>query len=213
MDKVNTLKELLISSEKNYSKNTAFYLKDKGGAIFEVTYEKFRGDCECLGTALIYELQAKGKNVAIFMANSYQWCVSYLAIAGGVGIVVPLDKELPSQEFYNIAEFAEIDTVITDSNGYKIISMDKERKKSLKIITVGDAEYPDTISFDELNHINFHLHFLYQKTTPTNKMYIQLRYLLRPSKSNHPYSFQGELNQRNRNYFYLSTHKMSQTGR
>ncbi|MBO5937819.1 MAG: AMP-binding protein [Clostridia bacterium] len=150
MDKANTLKELLTISERKYSKNTAFYLKDKGGAIYEVTYEKFRSDCESLGTALICELQAKGRNVAIFMANSYEWCVSYLAVAGGVGTVVPLDKELPCQELYNIAQFAEIDTVITDSYGYKVLSQDEEKKKSLKIITVGEEKYEDTHSFCQL---------------------------------------------------------------
>ena len=150
MDKANTLKELLTNSERKYSKNTAFYLKDKGGAIYEVTYEKFRSDCESLGTALICELQAKGRNVAIFMANSYEWCVSYLAVAGGVGTVVPLDKELPCQELYNIAQFAEIDTVITDSYGYKVLSQDEEKKKSLKIITVGEEKYEDTHSFSQL---------------------------------------------------------------
>ena len=147
MDKINTLKELLISSENKYKGNTAFYLKDKGGAIYGVSYEKFKSDCDSLGTALIYELGAKGKNIAIFMANSYKWCVSYLAVAGGVGTVVPLDKELPCEEFYNIAEFAEIDTVITDDNGYKTISRDEERKNTLKIIS--DEKYEDSISFDD----------------------------------------------------------------
>ncbi len=150
MDKVNTLKELLITSERNYRDNAAFLLKDKGGAIYEVTYEKFKFDCECLGTALIYELDAKNKNVAIFMANSYQWCVSYLAVVGGVGTVVPLDKELPCNEFYNIAEFAEIDTVITDEYGYKVISKMQEKKKFLKIILVGNTAYEDVILFEQL---------------------------------------------------------------
>ena len=150
MDKVNTLKELLITSERNYRDNAAFLLKDKGGAIYEVTYKKFKCDCDCLGTALIYELDAKNKNVAIFMANSYQWCVSYLAVVGGVGTVVPLDKELPCNEFYNIAEFAEIDTVITDEYGYKVISQMQEKKKFLKIILVGNTAYEDVILFEQL---------------------------------------------------------------
>ena len=105
MDNIDTLKSLLYESERKYRNNTAFYLKDSGGAIYEVTYEKFKSDCDCLGTALIYELGAKGKNVAVFMANCYEWCVSYLAVTGGVGTVVPLDKELPCNELYNIIEF------------------------------------------------------------------------------------------------------------
>ena len=150
MDKVDTLKELLISSERKFSNNTAFYLKDNGGAIYEISYKKFKSDCDCFGTALIYDLEAKDKNIAIFMANSYQWCVSYLAVAGGVGTVVPLDKELPCQELYNITEFAEINTIITDAYGYKVLSQNEEKKKSLRIITVGNEKYEDALLFDEL---------------------------------------------------------------
>ena len=58
MDSISTLKELLSESERKYKGNTAFYLKDKGGAIYEVTYEKFKSDCDCFGTALVYELGA-----------------------------------------------------------------------------------------------------------------------------------------------------------
>ena len=150
MIKTNTLKELLLHSERNYRSNTAFYLKDKGGAIYPLTYEKFKSDCDCLGTALICELEAKDKNIGIFMANRYEWCVSYLAVTGGVGTVVPLDKELPCGELYNIISFAEIDTVITDENGYKTLVQDDGKIKKLKVILVGENENEDTYSFQKL---------------------------------------------------------------
>ncbi len=150
MDKINTLKELLSVSEKKYKSHTAFYLKDKGGAIYEVSYESFKCDCDCFGTALIYELGAKDKNIAVFMPNCYEWCVSYLAVTGGVGTVVPLDKELPCEELYNIIDFAEIEVIITDSYGYKTLSQNDVQKKKLKIIIVGDSENEDTVSFKEL---------------------------------------------------------------
>ena len=150
MVKTNTLKELLAHSERNFRNNTAFYLKDKDGAIYPLTYEKFKSDCDCLGTALACELSAKDKNVGIFMANQYEWCVSYLAIAGGVGTVVPLDKELPSGELYNIIEFAEIDTLITDDNGYQTLVQDEEKIKKLKVILVSENKTAGTFSFEEL---------------------------------------------------------------
>ena len=61
MDNINTLKSLLYESERKYRNNTAFYLKDSGGAIYEVTYEKFKSDCDCLGTALIMSSVQKAK--------------------------------------------------------------------------------------------------------------------------------------------------------
>ena len=150
MVKTNTLKELLIRSERNYRNNTAFYLKDKGGAIYPLTYEKFKSDCDCLGTALICDLGAKGKNIGIFMANRYEWCVSYLAVTGGVGTVVPLDKELPCGELYNIIEFAEIDTLITDDIGYNTLMQNEDAVKKLRIILVAENETEGTYSFQKL---------------------------------------------------------------
>ena len=150
MENINTLKALLYDSEKKYRNNTAFYLKDSGGAIYEVTYEKFKADCDCFGTALMYEIGAKGKNVAVFMANCYEWCVSYLAVTGGVGTVVPIDKELPCNELYNIIEFAEIDTIITDDHGYGILSQNEVKKNNLTIITVGNTADESVYSFQNL---------------------------------------------------------------
>ena len=139
MGNINTLKALLYESEKKYRSNTAFFLKDTGGAIYGVTYEKFKSDCDCLGTALIYELGAKGKNVAVFMANSYEWCVSYLAIAGGVGTVVPLDKELPCSELYNIIEFAEIAVHAAVTGNIAVFGHNHSGLGSIIIIRIGTA--------------------------------------------------------------------------
>lgn len=150
MVKTNTLRELLSRSEKNFRNNNAFYLKDKGGAVYPVTYEKFKEDCDCLGTALICELDAKDKNIGIFMANRYEWCVSYLSVTGGVGTAVPLDKELPCSELYNIIEFAEIDTLITDENGYKTLMQSEVQMKKVKVILVGESETDGTVLFEKL---------------------------------------------------------------
>ena len=150
MDKINTLKELLTVSTNKYRNNTAFYLKDKGGAIYELSYENFKFDCDCFGTALICELGAKDKNIGIFMPNRYEWCVSYLAITGGVGTVVPIDKELPCEELYNIIDFAEIGVVITDGNGYKTLSKNEEQREKLKIIITDSDEGEGIFSFEEL---------------------------------------------------------------
>lgn len=150
MVKTNTLKELLLHSERNFRNNAAFYLKDKGGAIYTLTYEKFRADCESLGTALICHLGAKDKNIGIFMANRYEWCVSYLAVTGGVGTAVPLDKELPCNELYNIVDFAEIDIIITDNRGYSTLMQDKSKSDRLKIITVDCDGAENTTAFADL---------------------------------------------------------------
>ncbi len=149
MESFATLREMLINSERNYKNNTAFYLKDKGNAIYTVTYEDFRNDCDCLGTALLHSLDAKGKNIGIFMGNCYEWCVSYMTVVGGVGTVVPLDKQLPAGELRNIIEFAEIQIIITDEVGFEVIKQ-TELTDKLTVIMKSDIALQDTVSFKNL---------------------------------------------------------------
>ena len=149
MENFTTLKELLISSEKQYGNNIAFYLKDKGNAIYGISYSRFKRDCESLGTALLYNLGAKDKNVAIFMANCYEWCVSYFAVTGGVGTVVPLDKELPVGELENILSFAEIEVIITDEAHFEVLSQ-TSHSENLRIITTAETPAENTVTFQTL---------------------------------------------------------------
>lgn len=149
MENFSTLKELLRAGESRFRNNTAFYLKDKGNAIYGISYEKFKRDCDCLGTALLYELDMKDKNIAIFMGNCYEWCVTYLAVTGGIGTVVPLDKELPSGELANIIEFAEIKAIIADENTLKTLSSLK-LNDDLKIISIGETADERFLSFNAL---------------------------------------------------------------
>jgi hypothetical protein len=43
MENFSTLKELLRTGESRFRNNTAFYLKDKGNAVYGISYEKFKG--------------------------------------------------------------------------------------------------------------------------------------------------------------------------
>ncbi len=149
MENFTTLKELLTASEKLHKNNTAFYLKDKGNAIYGISYGRFKRDCDCLGTALLYEIGVKGKNVGIFMSNCYEWCVTYLAVTGGVGTVVPIDKELPSGELENILNFAEIEVVVTDEVHCRVLKQITENK-NLRIITTAETPDEENLSFQTL---------------------------------------------------------------
>ena len=53
-----------------------------------------------------------GKKIGIIGANSYQWTVAYFAILSGVGILVPLDKDLKKDEINNLAKRANIAALI-----------------------------------------------------------------------------------------------------
>ena len=112
-EEVTNFKDLIERSAENYATRTAFKLKDKNGKIFSITYEEFKKDIVYLGTNLIKN-GLLNKKIAVIGQNSYKWCVSYLA-ASIVGIVVPIDKELHSDDVINFMNVAEASCILGDN--------------------------------------------------------------------------------------------------
>ncbi|MBQ3136890.1 MAG: AMP-binding protein [Clostridia bacterium] len=143
------LRVLLCESERNFGDRAAFVVKNEEGRPKSITYSRLKKDAECFGTALIYELSLKGKKTAIMGENAYFWCLSYLALTGGVGVAVPLDKELPVQETENIISFAGIDAIICDGkSAEKLLSVKHTSDREIKIICTENIN--GTIFFDDL---------------------------------------------------------------
>lgn len=108
------IREMINESVKKYGDNIAFIVKEKqeGEVSYKnITYKMLQEDINKLGTALI-DLGLQGKRIAIIAKNCYEWCLSYLATLCGVGIVVPLDKSLPSGEIESLLQRSHADAVI-----------------------------------------------------------------------------------------------------
>jgi len=146
--RVEDLKEMIETSIKIYGNNVAFkYSKDE--KIVEVKYTQLGEDINNLGTALL-DLGLKGKKIAVIGSNSYKWCVSYLAVVCGVGVVVPIDKALPAMEIENILRTSEAEAVIFENKYIDTIKQIKEYKNiSLKYLISMDKN-EDVFSIDEL---------------------------------------------------------------
>lgn len=57
------------------------------------------------------DLGLKDKRIAVIGENCYEWCVSYLAIVAGTGVVVPLDKSLPDNEIESLILRSEVEAI------------------------------------------------------------------------------------------------------
>lgn len=146
---IQTLREILLNSASKYSNNTAFLLRDAAEVLYGKTYSEFLNDVKALAHYIDKNVCSDGK-VAIFMKNCYEWCVCYFSCAFAGRVVVPLDRELPWEEFNNIADFAQLDTVFTDSTTAKLISENYgESKRSVKIICCDECFSEKVISFAE----------------------------------------------------------------
>lgn len=112
-DEITNFKDMLYRSAHLYKSRPAFRLKDENGQIYNLTYEEFKNDVIYLGTSLLSK-GLKNKRICVVGKNSYKWAVSYLA-ASIVGVVVPLDKELHSNDIVNFMNISECSAILGDN--------------------------------------------------------------------------------------------------
>ena len=124
------LKDMLKKSGEKFGNRPAYiYKTDEPGKFKEITHKEFRDDINNFGTALI-NLGLKGKRIAVISENRYEWGVAYLAVATGVGIIVPLDKALPDNEIESLMIRSEIEAIVYSSKYDKIMNEIKDKKNT-----------------------------------------------------------------------------------
>lgn len=110
-----TVKEIFKRSIEKY-KNNIYILErpnhDHKAKFEEFTYERFGNDAINLGTGLMKYLNLANERIIIIGENTYYWYVSYFSILCGVGIAVPVDKELPNNEIENVIKRSHAAAVI-----------------------------------------------------------------------------------------------------
>ncbi len=125
--KFRNLKEMLQKSGEAYGNRPAYIFKtEEEGKFREITHKEFRNDINNLGTALI-DLGLKNKRIAVISENRYEWCVAYLAIVTGTGIVVPLDRALPDNEIENLILRSEVEAIFYSNKYSEVMERLKEQ--------------------------------------------------------------------------------------
>jgi len=133
------IKHMIELSTEKYGDRPAFWVKKEKDAPFtSVTYREMMDDVNGLGTALI-DKGLKGKKIAVIGENSYEWAISYFGAVCGTGVVVPLDKELPS---------IELKQLIVASGASCIIFAEKFEEIFMEMKNSGDTNLEVTISMN-----------------------------------------------------------------
>jgi long-chain acyl-CoA synthetase len=113
---VTDLKDMLRYSAENHPDIPLFKQKYKKDEPFrEITFRQAYDDVNALGTALI-DLGLKDKHIGVIGKNCSEWAETYLAVVGGVGVIVPLDKELHEDELRQLTAKGELEAIITVEN-------------------------------------------------------------------------------------------------
>ena len=149
---------------------TAFIEKEAGKEKFEyITYREVKNKINGLGTYMLNKLNITGEKIAVIGENSHKWYVTYMAVACGVGIIVPLDKGLPENEILSLIERSEVKAIVYSHRRSEVIqnlredlpedmiyidmqkeksdkealSMDEIIAEGIKMIEKGDRSYID----------------------------------------------------------------------
>ncbi len=129
---VSNMKEVIYNAVKNFGENIAFVIKhqeDKKVNYENITYNKFLEDINKLGTAF-YEMNLKGKRVAVIGKNRYEWALAHITnLLGGI-VSVPLDKDLQYDELESSLIRSKADVIVFDEKLKGNISKIKESNKT-----------------------------------------------------------------------------------
>ncbi len=129
-EKFTDLRDMLKQSEEKFGDRAAYvYKTDKPGVFREITYKDFAKDIRNFGTALV-NLGLKSKRIAVISDNRYEWCVTYLAVTTGTGVIVPLDKALPANEIESLIIRSEVEAIVYSSKYDEIMNDIKARNTS-----------------------------------------------------------------------------------
>lgn len=150
---MDTLKDIInISCVENKDKIAFIERDEKTKELIKIKYSKLREDVNALGTVMLKELNLKNKKIAIIGENSYNWVVTYMAVACGVGIIIPLDKELPSNEIENLLKRSDAGCIVYSSRKKDMIEKIKENlPKDMVYIEMSKENSDDnSYSFNEI---------------------------------------------------------------
>lgn len=110
---IKDLREMLRGAVVEKQEHPAFLTKPVLGKPYvPVSYKDYGNDVDAFGSKLLQLGVVHDTRVAIFAETRYEWYVSYLSVVNGLGVVVPLDKELPVQEVRSMLERAMVSVVI-----------------------------------------------------------------------------------------------------
>ena len=156
---IRDLRDMLKQSADRFGDKPAFLVKDprvvnrenapaetqadKNQPYSPVTYSQFARDVDAFGTYL-KKLQLPQGRVAILAETRYEWYVSYLATVNGVGVIVPLDKELPQGELASLLNRSHSEVLIY--SGSKKAEVDAIRSQLPEVqyyVCMDDPAGPD----------------------------------------------------------------------
>jgi long-chain acyl-CoA synthetase len=107
-----TLRDLIRHVAEKYGDAPAYrYHLKLGDADTIKSFRTFAADIDAFGTGLV-DLGVKNTHVVVIGDNSYEWAVAHNAVVNGIGVSVPLDRQLPGTEVISLTERGQAEVFI-----------------------------------------------------------------------------------------------------
>ncbi|MEA4889231.1 MAG: AMP-binding protein [Clostridiaceae bacterium] len=115
-----TLRDLLRDCVIRYGDMDAYrYHETPGGPEITHSFRDFMTAINEAGTGLNH-LGLNGKHMVIIGANCYEWAVSHNAVVNGLGVSVPLDRQLPEPEVIHLTARGNTEAFIYNATHHAI---------------------------------------------------------------------------------------------
>lgn len=148
---IKNLKDMIQQSAELFADKNAFYVK-RGDEYTGIKYRDFKSDIDAFGSSLL-KLGLSGKYIAVIGENRYEWCLTYLSTVNGLGVIVPLDKELPIQEIENLLKRSSAAAIVYSGkfhDSLKAIADNLENIKYFINMDMDENEDEKFLSFKSL---------------------------------------------------------------
>ena len=116
------IREIIRYGAEHYADRPAFEDRHFPGEKErrKITYRQMKEDVDALGTALM-KRGLEGKKVAVMSENRYDWVLAYFAVCCGVGVIIPLDRELPAAEMVNLLKRSQASALVYSKKQQKVV--------------------------------------------------------------------------------------------
>lgn len=147
--KIGNLQEFVKEIAAMYG-NTNAYKYIVNDAVVSKTYLELQKDVNGMASYFVKNGFSR-KHIAILGGTSYQWIVTFLAVANSDNVVIPLDKMLPKEEILNLLVMGDVEYVfVSDEFKYYIDDIKEAENQVKEVFCFEDGEFSFMLASDNV---------------------------------------------------------------
>ena len=145
---------MLDKTRDRFQADVAYKIKENN-EYKTVTHKEVRDKVQFL-SAKIIDMGFKGQKIAVMGDNSMNWEIAYLAICYSGAIVVPIDKELHTDDIVNFMNVSKSSCILGDDKNLSPIiqNIEKLNNKETVFINFDDGSYEKFLEDGKALYLN-----------------------------------------------------------